>query len=404
SLKVLLLENISGVAVSQFEEAGFEVEALKGALDERELVEKVRGAAILGVRSKTRISAAALDAAPELVSVGAFCIGVDKIDRAASSERGIGVFNDPHSNSRSVAELAMGEIILLMRRTFEASTRLHDGVWNKSSAGSHEVRGLTLGIVGYGKIGSQVSDLAEALGMRVVFHDVAHVLARGNARPVSFRELLETSDVITLHVDGKVQNQDLFGEDEILGMKDGACLINLSRGFVVDHEALARHLKSGKLGGAAVDVFPQEPEIGGAFSSSLRGLPNVILTPHIGGSTEEAQQNIGQFVSAKMIDYFKSGNSLLSVNLPQCHLDYEAGSHRLMHIHHNVPGILRAINDILADREINIDRQVLDTRGPLGYAIYDINRACDEQLLAKLRAVPHTIRVRVPGECGRLRS
>jgi D-3-phosphoglycerate dehydrogenase len=236
------------------------------------------------------------------------------------------------------------------------------------------------------------------MGMRVVFHDVAHVLARGNARAVSFRELVETSDVITLHVDGKAQNQNLFGEDEIRGMKDGACLINLSRGFVVDHEALARHLKSGKLGGAAVDVFPQEPETGGAFSTPLQGLANVILTPHIGGSTEEAQQNIGQFVSARMIEYFRSGNSLLSVNLPHCHLDYDPGSHRLLHIHHNVPGILRAINDILADRGINIDRQVLDTRGPLGYAIYDINRACDEALLAKLRAVPQTIRVRVPGE------
>ena len=399
-MKVLLLENISGVAASQFEEAGFEVESLKGAMEERALVEKVRGTSILGVRSKTRITAAVLDAAPELVSVGAFCIGVDKIDRVASSDRGIGVFNDPHSNSRSVAELTMGEIILLMRRTFEASTQLHRGVWNKSSAGSHEVRGLTLGIVGYGKIGSQVSDLAEAMGMRVVFHDVAHVLARGTARAVSFRELLETADVITLHVDGKPQNQNLFGNDEFRAMKEGACLINLSRGFVVDHEALARHLKSGKLAGAAVDVFPQEPESGGGFSSALQGLPNVILTPHIGGSTEEAQQNIGQFVSARMIDYFKSGNSLLSVNLPHCHLDYEPGSHRLLHIHHNVPGILRAINDILADRGINIERQVLDTRGPLGYAIYDINQACDQELLEKLRSVPHTIRVRVPGECG----
>ncbi len=397
-MKVLLLENISGVAASQFEEAGFEVTSLKGALEERELIEKARGASILGVRSKTRITAAVLDAAPELVSVGAFCIGVDKIDRAAASERGIAVFNDPHSNSRSVAELALGEIILLLRRTFESSTQLHGGVWNKSAAGSHEVRGQTLGIVGYGKIGSQVSDLAEAMGMRVVFHDVAHVLARGNARPVNFRELLEISDVITLHVDGKTQNQDLFSEDEFRAIKDGACLINLSRGFVVDHAALARHLKSGKLAGAAVDVFPQEPESGGAFVSPLRGLANVILTPHIGGSTEEAQQNIGQFVSARMVDYFKSGNSQLSVNLPQCHLDYEPGSHRLTHMHHNVPGILRAINDILADQEINIERQVLDTRGPLGYAIYDINRDCDEGLLAKLRAVPHTIRVRVPGD------
>lgn len=237
--------------------------------------------------------------------------------------------------------------------------------------------------------------------MRVVFHDVAHVLARGNARPVSFRELLETADVITLHVDGKVQNQDLFGEEEIRQMKDGACLINLSRGFVVDHEALARHLKSGKLAGAAVDVFPVEPESGGAFSSPLRGLPNVILTPHIGGSTEEAQQNIGQFVSARMIDYFNTGNSQLSVNMPQCHLEYEPGSHRLTHMHHNIPGILRAINDILADRGINIERQVLDTRGALGYAIYDINQDCDDQMLTKLRAVPQTIRVRVPGVAAR---
>ncbi len=400
-MKVLLLENISGAAASQFEDAGFEVQSLKGALDERELIEKIPGTAILGVRSKTHITASVLDAAPGLVSVGAFCIGVDKIDRTACSERGIAVFNDPHSNSRSVAELAMGEIILLMRRTFEASTQLHAGVWNKSAAGSHEVRGLTLGIVGYGKIGSQVSDLAEALGMRVIFSDVSHVLARGNARPVSFRELLETADVITLHVDGKTQNQDLFGEEEFRAMKPGACLINLSRGFVVDHEALAGHLKSGRLAGAAVDVFPREPESGANFVSPLRGLANVILTPHIGGSTEEAQQNIGQFVSSRMIEYYKTGSSLLSVNLPQCHLEYEPGTHRLLHIHHNVPGILRAINDILADRGINIDRQVLDTRGPIGYAIYDINRDCDDELLAKLRSVPQTIRVRVPEQSRR---
>src|SRR5260221_1411878 len=224
------------------------------------------------------------------------------------------VFNDRPSNSRSVAELVMGEIILLMRRTFEASTQLHSGVWNKSSEGSHEVRGLTLGVVGYGKIGSQVSELAEALGMRVVFHDVAHVLARGNARPVSFRELLETSDVITLHVDGKAQNRDLFGEDEIRAMKDGACLINLSRGFVVDHEALARHLKSGKLGGAAVDVFPKEPESGGAVLSPLKGLPDVVFTPHIGGRTEEAQQNNVEFGLSQMYGYFATGKFLLSVN------------------------------------------------------------------------------------------
>ena len=398
-MKVLLLENISGVAVTQFQEAGFEVEALKGAMDEKELVQKVRGVSILGVRSKTHVTAAVLDAAPELVSVGAFCIGVDKIDRTASSERGIAVFNDPHSNSRSVAELTLGEIILLLRKAFEASSQMHRGVWNKSSAGAHEVRGLTLGIVGYGKIGSQVSDLAEALGMRVVFYDVSHVLARGNARAVSFKELLETADVVTLHIDGKSQNRNFFGENEFRQMKDGACFINLSRGFVVDHEALAKYLRNGKLAGAAVDVFPQEPETGGAFVSPLQGLGNVILTPHIAGSTEEAQQNIGQFVSVRMLEYLRTGNSLLSVNLPHCHLEYEPGSHRLMHIHNNVPGILRAINDILADQEINIERQVLDTRGNLGYAIYDINRQCDAELMRQLRAVPNTIRVRSAGEC-----
>ena len=393
-MKVLLLESISAVAVAAFGDAGYDVESHKAALDERELIEKVHGSSILGVRSKTHVTAAVLAAAPKLVAVGAFCIGVDKIDRAAASERGVAVFNDPHSNSRSVAELVMGEIILLLRRTFQASTEMHRGVWNKSATGAHEVRGLTLGIVGYGKIGSQVSDLAEAMGMRVVFHDVAHVLARGNARPMPFRELLEMSDVVTLHVDGKPQNQNLFGKEEFAAMKEGVCFLNLSRGFVVDHEALAVCLKSGKLAGAAVDVFPKEPESGTGFKSVLQGLPNVILTPHIGGSTEEAQQNIGSFVSARLVDYVRTGNSMLSVNLPHCHLEYEPGSHRLMHIHHNVPGILRAINDILADRGINIERQVLDTRGALGYAIYDINRPCDDGLMRLLRAVPHTIAVR----------
>ncbi|MGC2472937.1 MAG: phosphoglycerate dehydrogenase [Candidatus Sulfotelmatobacter sp.] len=396
-MKALLLENISAVAVEVFRDAGYEVESLKVALEERELIEKIRGASILGVRSKTRVSPDVLKAAQNLVAVGAFCIGVEKIDREASSERGIAVFNDPHSNSRSVAELVMGEIIMLLRRTFAVSTQMHSGVWNKSAAGAHEVRGLTLGIVGYGKIGSQLSDLAEAMGMRVVFYDVSHVLARGNARPVSFRELLEMSDVVTLHVDGKPQNKNLFGADEFAAMKDGACFLNLSRGFVVDHDALAACLKSGKVAGAAIDVFPSEPESGAGFKSALRGLPNVILTPHIGGSTEEAQQNIGQFVSAKLIDYVRTGDSTMSVNMPQCHLEYEEGSYRLMHIHHNVPGILRAINDILADRDINVERQSLNTRGNLGYAIYDINRSCDAELMAQLRGVPHTIAVRAAG-------
>ena len=415
-MKVLLLENISAVAVQVFRDAGYEVESLKAALDERELIEKIRGVSVLGVRSKTRVSKAVLGAAcagtekspllpnagrngapSGLVAVGAFCIGVDKIDLKTASEHGIAVFNDPHSNSRSVAELAMGEIILLLRRTFFASTQMHQGVWNKSAAGAHEVRGLTLGIVGYGKIGSQLSDLAEAMGMHVIFYDSAHVLARGNARSVSFHELLQTADVVTLHVDGKPQNKNLFGADEFAAMKEGACFLNLSRGFVVDHEALAACLKSDKVAGAAIDVFPSEPGSGAEFKSTLQGLPNAILTPHVGGSTEEAQQNIGSFVSAKLLEYVKTGDSTLSVNLPSCHLQYEEGSYRLMHIHDNVPGILRAINDILGDRGINIERQSLNTRGTLGYAIYDMNRPCDAELMGLLRAVPHTIAVRAKG-------
>jgi len=396
-LKVLLLENISAVAVEQFRAAGYDVETHKQALEERDLIEQIRGVSILGVRSKTRVSAAVIDIAAKLLAVGAFCIGVDKIDTKLAGERGIAVFNDPHSNSRSVAELVMGEVIMLLRRTFQASTEMHRGEWNKSAAGAHEVRGLALGIVGYGKIGSQLSDLAEAMGMRVIFYDTSHVLARGNARGVTFQELLETADVVTLHVDGKKENQDLFGDQEFRAMKGGACFLNLSRGFVVDHDALAAHLKTGKIAGAAIDVFPKEPESGAGFKSVLQGLPNVILTPHVGGSTEEAQQNIGSFVSAKLLDYVNAGDSTLSVNLPQSHLEYEEGSYRLMHIHQNVPGILRAINDILGDRGINIERQALNTRGNLGYALYDINRPCDDELMALLRAVPHTISVRAKG-------
>jgi D-3-phosphoglycerate dehydrogenase / 2-oxoglutarate reductase len=393
-LKALLLENISGVAKLNFMQAGFEVETLAGALGEAELLPKLKNASVLGIRSKTRITPAALEAATNLLAIGAFCIGVDQIDRQACSDRGIGVFNDPHSNSRSVAELALGEIVVLVRRVFAASMAMHSGGWNKSAAGCHEVRGLTLGIVGYGRIGSQLSDLAEAAGMRVIFSDVADVLARGNAKRCSFQEILQQADVVSLHIDGKMRNRNLFGEDEFRLMKPGAHFVNLSRGFVVDHEALAHNLASGHLAGAAIDVFPQEPETGGTFISPLRGLPNVILTPHIGGSTEEAQQNIGQFVSSRLIEFLQTGNTMLSANLPHCHLEHYPESHRLTHIHRNMPGMLLAINEVLAGRKINIERQVLDTWGDLGYAIYDINQDCDADLLAELSRVPHTIRVR----------
>ena len=393
-MKVLLLENISGVAKMRFVEAGFEVESLPSALNEAQLREKLKGVVVLGIRSKTNITPAALENAPALLAVGAFCIGVDQIDRTACSQRGIAVFNDPHSNSRSVAELALGEIIMLLRRTFAASTELHRGTWNKSAVGCHEVRGLVLGIVGYGRIGSQLSDLAEAVGMRVIFSDVTDVLARGNAKRHSFEEVLQQADVVTLHVDGKPRNRNLFGKEEFQLMKPGAYFLNLSRGFVVDHEALAGCTRSGRISGSAIDVFPNEPEGKGPFASSLQELPNVILTPHIGGSTEEAQQNIGQFVSSRLLDYLRSGNSMLSVNLPHCQLEHDPNSYRLTHIHQNMPGMLFAVNEVLARRGINIERQVLDTRGDLGYAIYDINRACDQPLLAELERIPHTVRVR----------
>ena len=394
-MKALLLENISGVARAVFEKAGFDVEATATALPEEKLREKISDVSILGIRSKTHVTKTVLESAPNLLAIGAFCIGVDGVDRDACNQHGVAVFNDPHSNSRSVAEIALGEIIMLVRRVFAANSEMHGGHWNKTAAGSHEVRGLTLGIVGYGRIGSQLSDLAEAAGMRVIFSDVTDVLARGNARSYSFREVLEQADIVTLHVDGKTRNRNLFGEEEFRLMKPSSYFMNLSRGFVVDHEALARHLKEGKIVGAALDVFPDEPESSGPFSSPLQGLPNVILTPHIAGSTEEAQQNIGQFVSSRLAEYIETGNTMLSVNFPHCHLELVPGSYRLSHIHHNMPGMLLAINKVLAERSINIERQVLDTRGEIGYAIYDINRPCDEVLMRRLGDIPHTIRFRV---------
>jgi len=398
-LKVLLLENISGVAKSKLIEAGFEVESLSSALNESQLRDKLRDVTVLGIRSKTNITPGALESAPSLLAVGAFCIGVDQIDKAACNRQGIAVFNDPHSNSRSVAELALGEIIMLLRSTFAASTELHSGTWNKTASGCHEVRGLVLGIVGYGRIGSQLSDLAEAVGMRVIFSDVTDVLARGNAKRHNFEEVLQQADIVTLHVDGKPRNRNLFGKEEFDLMKPGACFLNLSRGFVVDHEALAANLRSGRIAGAAVDVFPNEPTARGPFISPLQNLPNVILTPHIGGSTEEAQQNIGEFVSSRLVNYLRTGNTMMSVNLPHCQLEHEPKSYRLTHIHQNMPGMLFAVNEVLARRGINIERQVLETRSDLGYAIYDINRSCDADLLRELESIPHTIRVRSTLSC-----
>jgi D-3-phosphoglycerate dehydrogenase / 2-oxoglutarate reductase len=393
-MKALFLEGINEAAAAPFVRAGHEVKMLRGSPDERTLLREIPDVAVLGIRSKTKITRSLLAAAPQLLAVGAFCIGTDQIDCAACSERGVAVFNDPHSNTRSVAELALGEIIMLARRTFPNSVALHHGLWNKSAEGCHEVRGLTLGIVGYGKIGSQLSELAQAIGMNVIFSDVAEVLARGNAKRCEFQELLQTADFVTLHVDGNPRNRGFFGADEFRLMKDGAFFLNLSRGFVVDHEGLAENLRSGKLRGAAIDVYPKEPSSGGPFSDSLQNLANVILTPHVGGSTEEAQLRIGHFVSAQLYRYFEAGETMLSVNFPHCQLERTEQNHRLVHIHQNIPGILLAINKVIGERGINVERQVLDTRGDIGYALLDINQDCDPGLVAALEGIPHTIRFR----------
>jgi D-3-phosphoglycerate dehydrogenase / 2-oxoglutarate reductase len=396
-VKALLLENVHPDAVRLLEESGLEVTARRSALDEAELAAALPGVAVLGIRSKTRLSAAALAAAQDLIAVGAFCIGTDQIDLAAASASGIAVFNAPYSNTRSVVELAMAEIIALTRRLTEKDRALHAGLWDKSAEGAHEVRGRTLGIVGYGNIGAQLSVIAEALGMRVVFYDTADKLALGNARRcVSLEELLEISDVVTLHVDGRPSNSSLFGEKEFGRMRPGSLFLNLCRGFVIDHEALRRCLRSGHLAGAAVDVFPAEPRsTGDEFESVLRGMPNVILTPHIGGSTEEAQADIGRFVGAKLADFVAVGSTSLSVNLPEVALPPASGTHRLAHLHKNIPGVLAEINSVLAAHHVNVEAQLLATRGDLGYALTDIGIDYPDEVVSRLRAMTPTVRLRV---------
>jgi D-3-phosphoglycerate dehydrogenase / 2-oxoglutarate reductase len=396
-VKALLLENIHPDAVRLLENAGLEVVEHRSALAEADLAAALPGVALLGIRSKTRLSAAVLARAPDLLAVGAFCIGTDQVDLAAAAELGVAVFNAPYSNTRSVVELTLAEIIALTRRVTEKDRAMHAGVWNKSAVGAHEVRGRTLGIVGYGNIGAQLSVVGEALGMRVVFYDTADKLALGNSRRcVSLDELLEVSDVVSLHVDGRPSNSSLFGEKEFSRMRPGALFLNLCRGFVVDHEALRRHLLSGHLSGAAIDVFPEEPRSAGEeFASGLRGLPNVILTPHIGGSTEEAQADIGAFVGAKLADFVADGATSLSVNLPQLALPPSASSHRLAYIHRNVPGVMAESNSVLAAHGVNIEAQMLSTRGDLGYALTDIGIDYPDEVVAQLRAMGPTVRLRV---------
>jgi D-3-phosphoglycerate dehydrogenase len=396
-VRALLLEGIHPDAVSRLQADAFDVELLGRALDEDELIDRIGDVQLLGVRSKTMVTAKVVAAAPDLLAIGAFCIGTDQIDLPAASAAGIAVFNAPFSNTRSVVELALAEIIAMTRRLTEKNAGMHAGVWDKAAEGSHEVRGRTLGIVGYGNIGTQLSVLAENLGMSVYFYDTADKLALGNARRcATLDELLELADVVTLHVDGRPGNSGFFGEQQFARMRPGSLFLNLSRGFVIDHSALRRHLESGHLAGAAVDVFPSEPKgRGDEFVSELRGLPNVILTPHIGGSTEEAQADIGSFVANKLATFNAEGNTTLSVNFPAVALPAPDGTRRLVHIHRNTPGVLAAVNGILAEHNVNVEGQLLGTRGELGYVVTDIGIDYPRDVVAKLRDMAQTIRLRV---------
>lgn len=395
-LRALLLENVHPVAAQNLRDAGIEVVTRPGALDEAELIESLADFQILGIRSKTTVSRKVLESVPGLQAVGTFSIGTNQIDLEAAAAHGVAVFNAPYSNTRSVVELAISEIIALTRRLTVRDKALHDGVWDKTAEGSHEVRGRTLGIIGYGNIGSQLSVLAENLGMRVLFYDTAEKLALGNAHRVeTIEELLAEADAVTIHVDGRPGNAGLFGADLFAGMKPGAVFLNLSRGFVVDVEALREHILSGHLGGAAVDVFPSEPKKrGDEFASPLRGLPNVILTPHVGGSTEEAQEAIGEFVSKKLRDFVATGSTTLSVNLPNLQLAH-TGVGRIMLLHRNVPGVLARVNQVFADHGANIEAQMLATRGEIGYVVTDISDVTHRGASAKLQAMDSTIRLRI---------
>ncbi len=395
-IKILLLENVHPAAFENLSEEGFSVELVKHSLPEEELIERIKGVHVLGIRSKTLVTQKVLDAANKLMVVGAFCIGTTQIDLEYSKKKGVVVFNAPYSNTRSVVELAIGQIIMLMRNIFTRSTEIHNGEWNKTAANSREVRGKNLGIVGYGNIGKQMSVLAEAMGMRVYYYDVADQLALGNAVKCStLEDLLSISDVVTLHIDDNKANKNFIGEREINQMKDGAMLINLSRGFVVDIDALAAALKSGKLGGAAVDVYPSEPRSNGEFSTPLQGLSNVILTPHIGGSTEEAQRDIADFVPNKIMDYINSGNTVDAVNFPNIRLPKQNKAHRFLHIHKNVPGIMAKINEVLAKYGLNISGQYLSTDPDVGYVITDLDKEYDKEVVKALKNVENTIKFRV---------
>jgi D-3-phosphoglycerate dehydrogenase len=394
--EVLLLENIHPAATEVLERDGFVVHTRPGSLGEDDLIEALQGMSMVGIRSNTKVTEKVLASTPDLLAIGAFCIGTNQIDLDAAAHRGIAAFNAPYSNTRSVVELVIGEIIALARRLTEKTQRMHDGIWDKSAQGSHEVRGRTLGIVGYGNIGTQLSNLAEALGFRVIFFDTADRLAHGNARRVgTLDQLLAESDVVSLHVDGRPGNAGLFGAAEFARMKPRSMFINASRGMVVDDVALRENILSGHIAGAALDVFPVEPKAqGDPFESALRGLPNVILTPHVGGSTQEAQEEIGYFVSGKLSKFIHGGTTALSVNLPEVAAPPVEDGSRIALLHQSVPGVLASVNQILADHGANVTAQYLSTRGEMGYVITDVTTALPVGALDGLRSADPTIWLR----------
>ncbi len=396
-IKILLLEGIHPVAKEAFAAEGFAVELVAGALGESELAERVRDVHILGIRSKTQVTPAVLSEARRLLAVGAFCIGTNQIALRAATRHGVPVFNAPFSNTRSVAELIIAEIVLLARHVGDRSREVHEGLWRKVAVGSHEVRGRTLGIVGYGHIGSQVGVLAEAMGMRVLFHDIAAKLPMGNNRSVPrLEDLLPVSDFVTLHVPETPQTKNMIGAEELAIMKPGSCLLNASRGTVVDIDALAAAIRRGHVGGSAIDVFPSEPERNGpGFESPLRGLPNVLLTPHIGGSTEEAQEAIGHEVSAALTKFVNTGATAGAVNFPQVDLPVSRDAHRILNCHRNVPGVLRDINKIVSDMNANIRAQVLATDEDIGYLVMDLDQDVSQDVRRGIAALETSIRTRI---------
>jgi D-3-phosphoglycerate dehydrogenase len=396
-IKVLLLENIHPSAAQMMSQDGLSVEVQSAALGESELCQKIEDVHLLGIRSKTRVTPKVIEAGRRLLSVGCFCIGTNQVALEAAAKRGVVVFNAPFSNTRSVAELVLCEIIALSRKLMDQSKGMHEGTWTKSATGSFEVRGKTLGIVGYGHIGRQVGVLAESLGMQVLFYDIVQQLPMGNNREVdSLKQLLAASDFVTLHVPATEQTRKMMSVEQLGQMKKGSRLLNLSRGNVVDIPALADALRSGHLNGAAVDVFPSEPQSNQErFESPLQGLGNVILTPHVGGSTEEAQVAIGKEVATTLLKFLNTGSTLSAVNFPRVEPPILRGRHRILNIHRNVPGVLSSINTIISELHANVESQILDTNADVGYLVMDLDRDVSEEVRARVSALETNIRTRI---------